>query len=77
MKPLKLAALQCFNYAVVAANFRLVAQGHYLGAIMTDAVIASAGWTLTKLVVEAKTWQERAGYIVGSSVGSAIGIWLT
>lgn len=76
-RPVLLAVAMFLQYALVCYNLRVIAQGRYLPAMASDALIAFNGWTLTRWVTEARTWQERAGYIFGASLGSALGIWVT
>lgn len=76
-KALKLAVLMVLQYILLCANMRFVAQGRIPQAVGSDIAIAFLGWTLVRSVATADTWQERAGYVTGAAIGSAIGIWLT
>lgn len=69
--------LMFVQFALLAANFRFVAQAHYVGAVGTDIAIATLGWTITKRIVDATSWVDRAGYVAGAACGSMLGIWLT
>jgi len=71
------AALMFIQFGVVTLNFRFIAQGHYIGAVVTDALIATLGWSLLRRVASADTTSERIGYIIGAALGSPLGIWLT
>jgi len=71
------AVLMFIQFGVVTLNFRFIAQGHYIGAIATDALIAALGWSLLRRVASADTTSERIGYIIGAALGSPLGIWLT
>jgi hypothetical protein len=65
------------NYALIAANMRLVARGSYAGTALTDALIAFVGWQLVKWIAAADTWTDRAFYILGAMLGGMLGIRLT
>lgn len=71
------ALLMFIQFGLVTLNFRYIAQGHYLGAVLTDILIASLGWSLLKRVASADTTSERIGYVIGAALGSPLGIYLT
>ncbi len=74
---LLICVMMMLNYTLIAANMRYVARGNYLGTIATDAIIALVGWQLVRWVAEAKSWTDRAFYVVGAMMGGVLGIWLT
>lgn len=74
---LLICAAMMSHYALIAANTRYVARGHYAGTALSDAAIAMLGWQLVKWVVDAKSWRERALYVLGAMMGGVLGIWLT
>jgi S-methylmethionine-dependent homocysteine/selenocysteine methylase len=73
----RFAALMALQYAVVVANMRAVAAGSYGWTVSTDALIAFNGIVLTKFVVGANTWPEKAAVVVGGCCGSVVTLWLT
>lgn len=77
LKTLRLFTLQFSNYCLIAASFRFLAAGSYLGVGVTDGLIAGFGFALTRYVVAAETRWERAGYVIGGICGSLLGLWLT
>ena len=77
MRLLKIAGLMAAQYALVVANTRAIAAGSYAGTIASDVLIAANGLVLTKFAVNAETRAEKAAYIAGGSVGSALALYLT
>lgn len=73
----RLFLLNFVQYCVIAANTRTVAQGHYLASFATDLLCAGIGFTITKKIVDAKTWTDRAGYALGGACGAQLAIYLT
>lgn len=61
--------------ALVAANTRQIAQGHYLGAFLVGGAISAIWWSNSS----AKREQFRgagAVYAFGAAVGTVFGMWL-
>ncbi len=77
MRPFFLLLLVWFQFGIIAVNYRAVAQGRYAATILTDAVIAIAGFTLFRLIAESGDLASMAGYTAGAALGGATGIWLT
>jgi hypothetical protein len=74
---LQVAGLEFLMFLIITVNFRAVAKGWIKTTVATDCRIASLGFTLMKLVVEAKTVAEMLGYVTGAGLGSVCGMWLT
>lgn len=83
MKPLKagfiLFLCQLVAYTLVTMNFRYVAQGNVAYALGTDALHASLSFFVIKRIAQSEDasvgpW---LGYLLGSLVGTAIGLHLS
>jgi hypothetical protein len=74
---LLLMALQFLSFLIVTVNFRFLARGNLRATVLTDALIAALGFTLFKLIAEASTSLEMAGYVLGACAGSAVGMRVT
>lgn len=73
-----IGALQCAQFLIVTANLRACAQGLYVPALATDALLMLNGLVVARRVLrEAATRAEITGYVIGGVVGSAAGIWVT
>jgi hypothetical protein len=64
-------------YLLLVFNFRAVAQGRYLESIISDTLIASMGFSMVKKIGEATTLGQRFSFILGGSLASGLGIWIT
>jgi hypothetical protein len=74
---LVLCAVETVMFFVITLNYRYAAKGHLVPTVLTDVVIAIIGFTLIKLVADATTVLEMAGYVLGGAIGSAAGMLLT
>ena len=72
-----LFAMMCLNYCLNTISFRMIARGSYLGTGATDAVIAAFGFWMIQEVSHTQTWLAFAGYVLGGTTGSILGLWLT
>ena len=70
-------ALMTVQYALVAINTRMVAQGRYGGTAVSDALIAVLGFALIQHVAAADTLYAQAGYVLGGVTGGVLGVWLS
>jgi hypothetical protein len=77
MRPVYLALLIWFQFAIVTVNYRAIAQARYVAAALTDGVIAICGFTLFKMIAASDTPYDIAGYAVGAMLGGITGIYLT
>ena len=68
---------QALNYAVVAWNYRAVAQARYRHLIVSDLACAALGFILIKQVAQADSPAAMAGYVLGGASGSLAATWVT
>jgi uncharacterized membrane protein YfcA len=64
-------------FLLATLNFRYCAKGHVGKTIFTDVLIAANGFFVIKLVSEATSLYEMAGYVLGAALGSLLGMKLT
>ena len=70
--------MQLFLYGIVCINYRAVAQGNYIFALISDFLIASANYfVIRKISTSTDKFYQWMGYVLGSSAGSLIGIYLS
>jgi hypothetical protein len=69
---LLLMGLQALAFFVCTLNFRYCAKGDIKRTVLTDALIAALGFSLFKLIADATTAIEMAGYVLGASAGSYV-----
>lgn len=82
MKKLKEAStlfiIQVVLYGLLCINYRSVADAHYNLAAVSDFTIASLNFfVIRKIAKSDDTLHQWIGYILGSVVGSYLGIWLS
>lgn len=73
----RIGVLNFVSYLVLVFNFRVVAMGMYWPSILSDAAVAWLSYTLISLIAETKSNSDRVAYVVGGSLASGAGIWLT
>lgn len=63
-------------YALVSVSFRAVAQADYVVSVGVDVVYATMSfWVLRRIAKTEETTIGWIGYVLGSAVGTVIGIW--
>lgn len=78
LNALVLFSVQLFNYAAVAIYTRFVSQADYLRSCSLDAVFALVNFFVIKRIATSDNdWISIVAYVVGSSLGTFIGIWTT
>lgn len=74
--PFIIAAAQAVSYATICINIRAVAQVDYLAALSSDLLIASLNFLIIrKIAKEVDSLPLWAGYVGGSLIGTAVGIY--
>lgn len=69
------AGAQSLNYIVLVMNMRAVAHGKIPLALVTDAIYAAVYFTIIEKIAHSKpTKLGRLGYVVGSLIGTYIGM---
>lgn len=69
------AGAQSLNYTILVLNMRAVAGGNIMLALATDAVYAAIYFTIIEKIAHSKpTKLGRLGYVVGSLVGTFLGM---
>ncbi len=67
--------IQIFSYSILTVNFRAVANGNLLRALITDGVNAAVGFFVIRKIAKSDDsivgW---AGYVAGSLIGTTIGM---
>ena len=71
---LTLFILQSLNFAVICINYRAVAQADIPLAVITDMVWALLNYILIKKVATSNSPYKFMGYLLGSALGSSLGI---
>lgn len=74
---LRLFALNMLQYFIIAANMRAIAMAWYPLAFVTDMLCGVVAFTLTKRIVEARTWRDRLAFAAGGAIGAQFAIFLT
>lgn len=76
MKPFwRFAGLQSLNYTILVLNMRAVAHGNLALALITDAIYAVLFFTIIKkIAADENTKEAKAGYVLGSLIGTTIGM---
>lgn len=82
MKKLKeaatLFAIQTLLYAVLCVNMRAVAMKDYEWALFSDFAIATLNFFIIRKIAQGgDALHQWAGYVGGSLLGTAFGIWLS
>ena len=62
---------------LLALDIRFVASKNYLGVTVINALVAVAGWYVTRGVVQADTLRERTSYVVAGTAGAVTAVWLS
>ena len=62
-------AMEFVVFALASVNQRATAKDRTGAAVMTDMLIAGFGFCVIKLVVDAETPWEMAGYVLGAGLG--------
>lgn len=74
----KMAAIQFALYLIICINLRAVAQADYLVAIISDAGIAAMQFFVLRNIAKSdEPLHLFAGYVTGSVLGTAAGIYLS
>jgi hypothetical protein len=69
------AGAQTLNYIVLVMNMRAVASGNIPVALVTDAFYAAVYFTIIEKIAHSKpTKAGRIGYVVGSLIGTYVGM---
>jgi len=70
---------QMTSFAVIAINYRAVAQANYLWSVLTDIVVASISYFVIQRISKSKcsSVAQWIGFTIGSAVGTAIGILIS
>jgi len=71
------ALLQFANYLAATVNIRAVAHKQYRWAVATDGSIVLMTYFIIQRVAQADSWMVLAGMLVGGTLSSVVGIWLT
>ncbi len=70
-------ALQTVSYALITYNYRSIAHDRLAFALLTDGVYASFNFFVIRKIAKSDdsivSW---FGYVVGSLIGTSIGMWL-
>jgi hypothetical protein len=74
---LRLAVIVFVQYALLAADIRVVSSGNYLGAGVVNVAIAINSWYLTRGIVEARTRLDRICFVVGGTAGALTAMLIT
>jgi len=77
MSALVLLVVQFVAVLVVTLNYRYCAKGKIAATVITDVMIFSLQFFVLKRVVEASSFAEALGYVLGSSLGSIAGMLYT
>lgn len=64
-------------FFLATLNFRYCAKGHIAKTLVTDLLISANGFLIIKLVTDATSAWEMAGYIVGAGLGSYVAMRMT
>lgn len=69
---------QMCSFAIIALNYRAIAQAQYLWSILTDLFVATISYFVVKKIAKSKDsiWQW-IGFAIGSAVGTVIGIFIS
>lgn len=78
----KEAGLVCLGqvivYALICYNIRAVAQADYLGTAVSDALFATVNFLIIRHITKGDDATHKwVGYVVGSVVGSMLGIYIS
>ena len=76
-RSLRLAVLVFVQYALLAADIRLVAGANYVGIAVVNVCIALNTWYLTRGIIEARSTVDRWCYVVGGTLGALVAVLLT
>lgn len=70
---------QMTSFAVIAINYRAVAQANYLWSILTDIIVASISFFVIQRIAKSKcsSAAQWIGFTIGSAGGTAIGIFIS
>lgn len=75
---LTLAVIQVASYGLICYNLRAVAQARYIPSVTSDFFIASINFfVIRRIALEPDNIRLWLGYVVGSMVGTALGIYLS
>lgn len=66
--------VQSIAYVVLVYNFRVIALGDIKKALITDAIYASIFFLLVKRISKDDSWAALVGYVVGSLIGTYLGM---
>lgn len=73
----KFFCLQFLVYGVFCWNARAIATGRLGHLFVSDLIYAFLGFTMVKLIVDAKTTAAKWGYTLGGAFGSVLSVWIT
>lgn len=81
-RALRLCLLQILNYGLICFSYRVLAQGNAPITVATDVVYSILGFSILREVTRGDdSLLSRAGYTIGSGLGTYIGIviskWVT
>lgn len=74
---LLMAGVQFLSYLNLTINFRAIAAGNTLASMLTDAVASAVSYFIIRKVSKTEDGWALVGMIVGGSLASALGIFLT
>lgn len=73
-----LLTAQMLSFAIIAINYRAVAQASYLWSALTDIIVAGLSYFVIKRIAKSKdSVCQWLGFTVGSMIGTIIGIYLS
>lgn len=75
--PVIYAVAEFAAFFLATINFRYCAKGHIGRTLITDVLAAANGFIVIRLVAEATSPFEMAGYVVGATLGSLVGMLVT
>lgn len=64
-------------FFIATLNFRFCAKGHIARTVSTDMLMAFNGFFVIRLVADATSPWEIAGYVLGAGLGSVCAMYLT
>lgn len=69
--------LQGTQFVIVVVNGRAFNHLQYTITAVTDAMFCLLSWTIWKRMKDAEGWWAKAGYVLGGTVGSLVGMYIT
>jgi hypothetical protein len=74
-RAIRLCLLQILNYGLICFSYRLLAQGDELKTVATDVAYSILGFSILREVARGDdSFLSRAGYTIGSGIGTYLGI---